>query len=136
MATKIFVNLPITDLKRSRTFYTGLGYTINEQFSDDTAACVVISEDIYVMILTHPKFQEFTPKPISDATKTSEVLVCLSCESRGQVDDLVRKALASGGATVFPAKDYGFMYSHGFQDPDGHIWEVIFMEPSAAHASL
>jgi len=136
MATKIFVNLPTADLQRSKAFYTGLGYSINEQFSDETAACVVISEDIYVMVLTHAKFKEFTTKPISDATKSTEVLVCLSCERRAQVDELVRKALASGGASVMPAKDYGFMYSHGFQDPDGHIWEVVYMEPSAVHASL
>ena len=85
MATKIFVNLPTANLKRSRAFYTGLGYSINEQFSDDTCACVVISEDIYVMVLTHAKFQQFTPKPISDASKSTEVLVCLSCEGRAHV---------------------------------------------------
>jgi uncharacterized protein len=131
MATKIFVNLPVKDLKRSVGFFTTLGYKFNPQFTDDTAACMIVSDDIHVMLLTQAKFKESTPKTICDATKSTEVLVCLSCESRDQVNDMVSTALASGGTTYAESKDYGFMYQHGFQDPDGHIWELIYMEPSA-----
>ena len=132
MATKIFVNLPVKDLPRSMKFFAALGYKHNPQFTDDTAACIVISEDIYVMLLTHPKFKDFTPKEIADARTTTEVLTCLTCDSREQVDDLVRKAVAAGGSTYAASKDYGFMYQHGFQDPDGHLWELIHMQPGAA----
>ena len=131
MTTKIFVNLPVKDLKRSMEFFTKLGYKFNPQFTDETAACMIVSDDIYVMLLTHPKFKEFTPKAICDATKSTEVLVCLSCESRDNVNDMVGKAVAAGGMTYAPSKDYGFMYQHGFQDLDGHIWELIYMDPSA-----
>jgi predicted lactoylglutathione lyase len=131
MATKIFVNLPVKDLGRSVGFFGKLGYKVNPQFTDETAACLVVSDDIFVMLLTQAKFKEFTPKTICDATKSTEVLVCLSCESRDQVNDMVSTALASGGTTYAQSKDYGFMYQHGFQDPDGHIWELIYMEPSA-----
>ncbi len=131
MTTKVFVNLPVKDLKRSMEFFTELGYQFNAQFTDETAACMIVSEDIYIMLLTHPKFKEFTPKAICDATKSTEVLVCLSCESREKVDNLVRKAVAAGGTTYAEPKDYGFMYQQGFQDLDGHIWELIYMEPSA-----
>jgi len=131
MARKIFVNLPVQDLKKSMDFFSSLGFTFNQQFTDDTAACMVISEDIYAMLLTHAKFKEFTPNPICDATKNTEVLVCLSCESRAAVDDMVRKAVAGRGKTYNQPQDHGFMYSHGFQDLDGHIWELIYMEPSA-----
>jgi uncharacterized protein len=130
MATKIFVNLPVKDLDQSMAFYRKLGYSFNPQFTDATAACMVISEDIYAMLLTHPKFKEFTPKPIADATKSTEVLVALSCDDRAQVDDIVRKAVAGGGRTYSEPKDYGFMYAHGYQDLDGHIWEVFWMDPS------
>src|SRR5688572_17574925 len=131
MATKIFVNLPVKDLKKSMKFFSSLGYSFNPQFTDETAACMVISDDIYAMLLTHAKFKEFTPKAVCDATKSTEVLIALSCESRQHVDDLVRKATAAGGSTYADRKDYGFMYQHGFQDPDGHIWELIYMEPGA-----
>ena len=131
MATKIFVNLPVKDLKRSMAFYAALGFANNPQFTDDTAACMVVSEEIYVMVLTHEKFKQFTPKAICDAKISSEVLVCLSCESKQQVIDQVRKATAAGGSTYADPKDYGFMFQHGFQDPDGHIWELIWMDPSA-----
>ena len=129
MATKIFVNLPVKDLKKSMKFYSSLGYSFNPQFTDDTAACMVISDDIYAMLLTHAKFKQFTPKAICDASKSTEVLIALSCESRQHVDDLVRKATAGGGSTYAEPKDHGFMYQHGYQDPDGHIWELIYMEP-------
>jgi len=129
--TKIFVNLPVKDLGKSVTFFTRLGYTFNAQFTDETATCMIVSDDIFIMLLTHPKFKSFTPKEICDATKATEVLVCLSCESRGHVDDMVSKAIAAGGKTYNEPQDHGFMYAHGFQDLDGHIWELIYMEPSA-----
>jgi predicted lactoylglutathione lyase len=135
MATKIFVNLPVQDLKKSMEFFTKLGFTFNAQFTDETAACMVVSEVIYVMLLTHDKFKTFTPKAICDATKSTEVLVCLSCESREHVNDMVRKAVGGGGTTYNEPQDHGFMYGHGFQDLDGHIWELIYMEPSPIHQS-
>jgi len=131
-ARKIFVNLPVKDLPNAKDFFSQLGYVFNAQFTDETAACMIVSEDIYVMLLTHAKFKEFTPKAICDANKSSEVLVCLSCESRTQVDDLVRKAVAAGGTTYAAAKDHGCMYGHGFQDLDGHIWELMWMDPGAS----
>ena len=133
MATKIFVNLPVKDLKKSLEFFTKLDFTFNPQFTDETAACMIVSEDIFVMLLTEDKFKTFTPKAICDATKSTEVLVCLSAESRDKVNDMVHKAVAAGGTTYSEPQDHGFMYGHGFQDLDGHIWELIYMEPSAAH---
>jgi uncharacterized protein len=135
MSTKIFVNLPVKDLNKSIEFFTKLGYTFNPQFTDETATCMIVSEDIYVMLLTHAKFKTFTPKTICDATQSTEVLVCLSCESRVHVDELVRKAVAAGGSIYNEPQDHGFMYGHGFQDLDGHIWELIYMEPSAINHS-
>lgn len=131
MARKIFVNLPVRDLKKSMSFFTKLGFTFNPQFTDASAACMVVSEDIYVMLLTQDKFKSFTPKQICDATKSTEVLVCLSSEGRAEIDELVRKAVAAGGTTYKEPQDYGFMYGHGFQDLDGHIWELAYMEPEA-----
>lgn len=131
MATKIFVNLPVKNLNRSIEFFTKLGFTFNPQFTDETATCMVVSEDIFVMLLTHDKFKTFTPNEICDATKSTEVLVCLTSESRESISELVRKAVAAGGTTYNKPKDHGFMYAHGFQDLDGHIWELIYMEPSA-----
>jgi predicted lactoylglutathione lyase len=133
MATKIFVNLPVKDLNKSMEFFTKLDFTFNPQFTDETAACMIVSEDIFVMLLTRDKFKTFTPKPIWDATKSTEVLVCLSWESREKVDEMVRKAVAAGGTTYNEPQDHGFMYGHGFQDLDGHIWELFYMEPSAIH---
>jgi predicted lactoylglutathione lyase len=131
MATKIFVNLPVKDLPKSMEFFQKLGYSFNPAFSDETAACLVISEHIYAMLLTHAKFQEFTPKTICDATKSTEVLIALSCDSREHLTSLIEKALAAGGTTYAEPKDYGFMLQHGFQDPDGHIWELIHMDENA-----
>jgi len=131
MSTKIFVNLPVKKLPKSMEFFTKLGFKFNSQFTDETAACMVVSDDIFVMLLTEAKFKTFTPKEICDATKSTEVLTALSCQNREKVDELVRKAVAAGGATYSDPKDYGFMYQHGFQDPDGHIWELIYMDPSA-----
>ncbi len=131
MKTMIFVNLPVANLPDAMAFYRALGYSHNPQFTDETAACIVISEDIYVMLLTHDKFREFTPKPIVDAATATEVLVSLSCESRDQVKDLVARAVAAGGTVYAEPRDMGFMYQHGFQDLDGHIWELFYMDPSA-----
>lgn len=131
MGTKIFVNLPVRNLDRSVQFFTALGYTFNPQFTDETATCMIVSDDIFVMLLTEAKFKEFTPKPICDASKSTEVLVCLSCDSRERVDEMVRKAVAAGGSTYNKPQDHGFMYAHGYQDLDGHIWEVMWMDPSA-----
>jgi uncharacterized protein len=132
MSRQIFVNLPVKNLNKSIEFFTRLGYMFNPQFTDETAACMIISNDIFVMLLTEAKFQIFTPKAICDATTSTEVLVCLSCESREEVDDMVRKAVAAGGTIYNEPQDHGFMYGHGFQDLDGHIWELICMEPGAA----
>lgn len=130
MNRKIFVNLPVKDLPKSIDFFKALGFTFNAQFTDDTAACMVISEDIFSMLLTEEKFKTFTPKAIADATKTSEVLLALSCENREAVVDLVKKAIAAGGSTYNEPQDHGFMYQHGFQDLDGHIWEIFYMDPT------
>jgi uncharacterized protein len=132
MARQIFVNLPVKDLDRSVAFFTSLGFTFNPDFTDETATCMVVSDTIFVMLLTEAKFKTFTPKAIADATRSTEVLVCLSCESRAEVDDTVRKAVAAGGTTYSEPQDHGFMYAHGFQDLDGHIWELVAMQPGAA----
>ncbi len=131
MAAKIFVNLPVKNLNNSVEFFTQLGFTFSPQFTDETATCMIVAEDIYVMLLTEEKFKTFIPKELCDATESTEVVVCLSCESQAEVDEMVRKAIAAGGTTYNDPQDYGFMYGHGFQDLDGHIWELIFMEPGA-----
>lgn len=133
MATKIFVNLPVKKLDRSIDFFTKLGFTFNAEFTDETTTCMIVSEDIFVMLLTYDKFQTFTPKAICDATTSTEVLVCLSTESRKEVDEMVEGAIAAGGTTYNEPQDHGFMYAHGFQDLDGHIWELVYMEPSAVN---
>lgn len=131
MATQIFVNLPVKDLQKSIAFFTRLGFEFNPQFTDETATCMIVSDQSFVMLLTEPKFKDFTPKPICDARKSTEVLVALSADSREQVDTMIGAALAAGGTTYAEPRDYGFMYQHGFQDLDGHIWEVFQMDPSA-----
>ena len=133
MATKIFVNLPVKDLDKSKEFFTKIGFTINPQFTDETAACVVISEEIYAMILSHEKFKEFTGKPIADATKTTEVITCLSFDSKEKVNALADDAIKAGGSKSREAMDYGFMYGRSFNDLDGHIWEAIWMDPSSVN---
>jgi uncharacterized protein len=130
MATNIFVNLPVRDLDRSVAFFTALGYPFNAQFTDENATCMVISDDIYAMLLVEPFFQTFTPKSIADAKATSEVLVALSMDSRGEVDRIVDAALAAGGRPVREPQDLGFMYSRAFEDLDGHIWEYLWMDPA------
>jgi hypothetical protein len=131
MATQIFVNLPVKDLARSTEFYSRLGYKFDPRFTDEKAACMIVSDDIYVMLLMEEFFQTFTNKPLAEATQSTEVLMALSCDSRAQVDEQVRKALAAGGTAPRAPQDHGFMYGHGFDDLDGHIWELFYMEPSA-----
>ena len=132
MTTQIFVNLPVKNLNNSVEFFSRLGYSFHPQFTDENAACMIVGENIFVMLLVESFFKTFTPKEICDATKSTEVLVCLSAESREQVDELVRKAVAAGAMTPNPPKDYGFMYQHGYQDLDGHLWELVYMEPGEA----
>ena len=124
----IFVNLPVKDLEASKAFYTSLGFSINPDFTDDTAACVVISDSIYVMVMTEAKFKEFIENEIADAHATTEVLNALSVESREEADQLLEKALAAGGKAWKPVMEEGPMYGTSFQDPDGHVWETIFMD--------
>ncbi|MGC4983250.1 VOC family protein [Streptomyces sp. LN245] len=127
----IFVNLPVSDVAASGKFFTELGYTINPQFSTDDCACVVISDTIIAMLLGRQRYADFTKKEIADATKTSEVLLCLSAESREKVDELVDAAIAAGGSGTGEAQDQGFMYGRAFDDLDGHTWEVMWMDPAA-----
>lgn len=131
MIKQIFLNLPVADLSKSRAFFKALGYAENPLFSDGTAACIVISETISVMLATPDKFRQFTPKAICDTTQAVEVLINLSCESRQEVDDLVAKALAAGGTTYDKPEDLGFMYSHSFVDPDGHGWGLFHLSTPA-----
>jgi len=129
MTTQIYVNLPVKDLKRSNSFFESLGFQLNPKFSNDQASCVILGENIFAMLLVESFFKTFTNKSICDATKSTEILVCLSCESRSRVDELVQKAIAAGGLTTRSPQDQGFMYGHGFEDLDGHIWELIYIEP-------
>jgi predicted lactoylglutathione lyase len=136
MAKMIFLNLPVTDLPRATAFYQAIGAEKNAQFSDGTASCMVFSDTIHVMLLTPDKFRQFTPKKIADAKTSSEVLICISADSRGAVDDMVGRAEAAGGAIdPSPAQDNGFMYGRSFEDPDGHIWEIMWMDVAAVSAA-
>ncbi|WP_338676559.1 VOC family protein [Streptomyces sp. SCSIO 30461] len=132
MTQMIFVNLPVKDLGKTRAFWEALGYSFNPRFSDENTACLVLGEAIFAMLMTEPRFREFTPKDIADAATTTEVLLALSAESRERVDELADGALAAGGSEAMPAQDLGFMYGRSFQDPDHHIWEVAWMDPAAA----
>ena len=132
MATQIFVNLPVKDLQKSVQFFTKLGYTFDPQFTDENATCMIVGENIFVMLLVESFFKTFTTKAVCDATKSTEVLVALSAESRAKVDEIVAKAVAAGGTTPVEPKDHGFMYQHGYQDLDGHLWELFYMDPNAA----
>lgn len=133
MTRQIFVNLPVKDLNKSVEFFTKLGYEFNPQFTDKNATCMIVDENIFVMLLVEKYFKTFMPKEICDTSKSAEVLVALSFESRAEVDEIVAKAIAAGGSTYKEPNDMGFMYQHGFQDLDGHIWEIFFMEPSAVN---
>lgn len=131
MPRQIFINLPVQDLARATAFYSAVGAVRNPQFSDDTAACMVVSDTIFVMLLTHAKWETFTKKPIVDAHRDSEVMLALSCESRMAVDKLTDAAGAAGGkADVNPKQDLGFMYGRSFEDVDGHVWETFYMDMS------
>ena len=128
MIKQIFINLPVADLPKSIAFFKALGFSLNPQFSDDTTvACFVVSDTIFVMLGTHNRFHEFTPKAVCDTNQAVEVLLNLSCESRDEVDSLVAKALAAGGSTYDKPEDLGFMYSHSFVDPDGHGWGLFHL---------
>lgn len=132
MPTKIFVNLPVKDLKKTMDFFAHLGFSFNQQFTDEKAACLVINEgSIYAMLITEEFFKTFTKKPISDATKNTEVLIALDAESRQEVDDMIRKAVEAGGSVYMESQDHGWMYGHSFADPDGHQWEILYMDESA-----
>ena len=131
MATKIFVNLPVKDLNKSVEFFTQLGFKFNPQFTDDNATCMIVGEDIFVMLLVEKFFKTFTKKQIADATKSTEVLIALSADSRENVDKLADKAIEAGGTTYSDPQDQGWMYQRSFQDLDGHQWELIYMDMSA-----
>ena len=133
MTKMIFVNLPVRDLAQSRAFLEALGAVNEPRFTDETAACMTLSDSIHVMLLTHDKFRQFTPRPIADATTGSEVLLALSSDSRESVDLTVERAVAAGGtADPSPKQDYGVMYGRSVADPDGHIWELMWMDAAAA----
>ena len=132
MHQQIFVNLAVNDLPKSKAFFERLGLTFNPQFTNDQGACLVLGENIFAMLLVKEFFKGFTGKPIADATQTTEALICLSCASRAEVDAIVAKALAAGGTAPRAPQDHGFMYGHGFEDLDGHIWELAYMDMAAA----
>jgi uncharacterized protein len=131
MATKIFVNLPVKDLRKSVEFFTQLGFTFNPQFTDENATCMIVGEDIFVMLLVEKFFQTFTKKQISDASKSTEVILSLSADSREKVDEMIKKAIDAGATTPNDTQDEGWMYGRGFQDLDGHLWEFAYVDLSA-----
>lgn len=134
MNQQVFINLAVADLPASMAFFKALGFSHNPQFSNDNAACIVISDTILVMLLTHARFRDFTPKAICDTRTAVEVLLTLSCDSREQVDERVAKAIAAGGSTYDEPEDLGFMYSHSFVDPDGHGWGLVHISGAPAHS--
>ena len=131
MPKLIFVNLPVADLPAAKAFYEAIGATNDPRFTDDTAACMVFSDTIHVMLLTHDKFRQFTPKAVADARATSEVLIAISADSREAVDEITEKALAAGGREPREKQDHGFMYGRSFEDLDGHIFEPMWMDLEA-----
>jgi predicted lactoylglutathione lyase len=130
MAKQIFINLPVKDLKKSMAFFEKLGFKFNMQFTDDKAACMIIGENIYAMLLLEKFFKTFTNKEIADAKKTTEVLIAIDAESKNSVDEMIRKAINAGGSTYRNPQDQGWMYGHSFADLDGHQWEVLYMDES------
>jgi uncharacterized protein len=132
MHKQIYINLPIKDMARSRAFFQALGYEFDPQFSNERGAALKLGEHLYAMLLVEDYFKTFTDKPVADAHRSTELLICLSCDSRAAVDALVAKALAAGGSAPRAPQDHGFMYGHGFEDLDGHIWELTHMDTSAA----
>jgi predicted lactoylglutathione lyase len=131
MARKIFVNLAVRDLEKSKEFFSALGFGFNAQFTDDKAACMIISDEAFVMLLAEPFFQGFTKRELCDTSRANEALLALSCESRAEVDQIVRKAIDAGGSHAMDPMDQGFMYGWSFYDLDGHHWEVLWMDPKA-----
>lgn len=127
-AQHIFVNLPVKDLNKTKEFFTSIGFEFNEQYSDNKAACLVIGENIYAMLLLEQFFQSFTNQPVTDTETSREVIIAISADSRVQVDEIVTKAIEAGGKPANDPMDHGFMYSWSFQDVDGHLWEVLYME--------
>ena len=130
MATKIFVNLPVKDLDKTVEFFTKLGFKFNPRFTDENATCMIVGDDIFIMLLVEKFFKSFTKKEIVDATKGTEAIIALSAESKENVDEMIRKALEAGGSPPDKPQDQGWMYGHGFQDLDGHLWEVLWMDPA------
>ena len=130
MTKQIFVNLPIKDLGRSVQFFKKLGFSFNPQFTDENATCMIISDDIFAMLLVEKFFSTFTSKQIADASKNTEVIIAISAESRGKVDEMIANAVQAGGREPRPPQDYGWMYGRSFEDIDGHLWEVLFMDQS------
>ena len=128
---KMFVNLPVRDLKKSMDFFSTLGFRFEPKFTDDKAACMVVSSEAFVMLLSEPFFKTFTKRQLCDTTQQSEALLALTCETRAGVDDLVKKAIAAGGRHAMDPQDHGFMYGWSFYDPDGHHWEAFWMDPKA-----
>jgi uncharacterized protein len=131
-ARNIFVNLPVRDLKKSIAFFSSLGFQFNPKFTNDAGACMIVSGDAYVMLLTETFFKTFTKRELCDTTRQTEGLIAMSCGSRAEVDDLVHRALAAGGTPAMDPLDHGFMYGWSFYDLDGHHWEVLWMDPAAA----
>lgn len=130
---KMFVNLAVRDLEKSMAFFSSLGFGFNPKFTDDNAACMVVSDEGFVMLLTEPFFRNFTKRELCDTSRQTETLVALSCASRPEVDETVKKAVAAGGRPAMDPQDHGFMYASSFYDLDGHHWEVVWMDPAAAH---
>jgi uncharacterized protein len=131
-ARKIFVNLAVRDLKKTKEFFSALGFSFNPKFTDDNAACMIVNDEAFVMLLNQPFFKTFTKREVCDTSKYTEGLLALSCDSRTEVDEMVKKALAAGGQPAMDPQDHGFMYGWSFYDPDGHHWEVFWMDPKAA----
>lgn len=136
MAKQIFVNLPVKDLNKSMEFFKALGFTFNAQFTDENATSMEIGENIYAMLLVEPFFKTFTSKEIADTSRSTEVIVCISAESREEVDTMVRKAMDAGGSKHNDVQDHGWMYGHGFQDLDGHLWEVAYMDMGMLNSAV
>ncbi|KJY45652.1 glyoxalase [Streptomyces sp. NRRL S-444] len=130
MPTMIFVNLPVKDIDAAKAFWGKLGYSFNPQFSDESTGCLVISDTIFAMLMTEARFKDFATKEVADATKTTEVMLALSADSREKVDEVVDAALAAGGTEPRPAQDLGFMYGRAFEDLEGHVWEYVWMDPA------
>lgn len=135
MARKIYVNLPVADLQKSIEFFKALGFLFDSKFSDDSSCCMIAGDNIYIMLVTHPKFKMFTPKDICDTSKSTEVLVCLTLDSKEAVQEMVQQALEHGATTYTKPQDHPLMYGHGFQDLDGHIWELLHFSPQSQDSS-